>query len=119
MANYKIAQKLKEARIGAGLTQKHVYSQLGIPQSTFSSWEIGKSEPDADTLIKLCRIYGIKSFSYFRDDDPQQKNPPATQEDELLYPEQAMIHEIFMGLPPEARQDILEYGQYLLSKHKK
>ena len=67
MGNIEFSNKLRKARIHAGLTQKDVYTILGVAQSTFSSWEIGKSEPDANTLIRLCQIYGIDSLSYFMD----------------------------------------------------
>ena len=62
MANKQLAEKLKELRIKNKLTQKDVYEQLGISQSTFSSWEIGKSEPDAMTFLKLCKIYNVNDI---------------------------------------------------------
>ena len=64
MANKELGEKLKELRIREGLTQKDVYEQLGISQSTFSSWEIGKSEPDAITFLTLCRMYNIEDIIY-------------------------------------------------------
>ncbi len=45
-----------------------MYEQLGVVQSTFSSWEIGKAEPDAETLLKLCKIYEINSINYLLND---------------------------------------------------
>lgn len=51
--------RIKNARKKANLTQKDVYEKLNIAQSTYSSWEIGKAEPDADTITKLCYIFEI------------------------------------------------------------
>lgn len=62
MANKELACKLKALRMKNQLTQKDVYSQLNISQSTFSSWEVGKSEPDALTFLKLCKIYKVKDI---------------------------------------------------------
>lgn len=62
MANKQIGAKLQELRKKNGLTQKDVYEKLGISQSTFSSWEIGKSEPDAMTFLELCDIYNVKDI---------------------------------------------------------
>lgn len=62
MANKELACKLKALRKKNKLTQKDVYSQLNISQSTFSSWEVGKSEPDALTFLKLCKIYKVKDI---------------------------------------------------------
>ena len=54
MASKEFSNTLKNLRIKAGFTQKQVYEHFNIPQSTFSSWEVGKSEPSGDMLIKLC-----------------------------------------------------------------
>lgn len=66
MANKDFSNKLKNLRLKAGYTQKEVYEHFKIPQSTFSSWEVGKSEPSGEMLIKLCEFYKcdmVKEFS--------------------------------------------------------
>lgn len=66
MASKEFSNKLKDLRLKAGYSQKDVYEYFKIPQSTFSSWEIGKSEPSGEMLIKLCEFYKcdmIKEFS--------------------------------------------------------
>lgn len=64
----RFSETLKELRIKAGYSQKDVYEKLGIPQSTFSSWETGKAEPSASMTLKLCDIYQVddimKAFGY-------------------------------------------------------
>lgn len=57
MASKDFSRKLKDLRLKAGYSQREVYEHFGIPQSTFSSWEVGKSEPPGDMLIKLCEFY--------------------------------------------------------------
>lgn len=73
MANKNFAYKLQAARKQAGLTQKEAAEAMGIPPSTFGSWEIGKGSPDPEALIRLCVMYGIKEFTYFLDDDTEIK----------------------------------------------
>lgn len=66
MASKEFSKKLKELRLRAGFSQKQVYEHFNIPQSTFSSWEVGKSEPSGDMLLKLCEYYDcdmLKEFS--------------------------------------------------------
>lgn len=66
MASKEFSKKLKELRLRAGFSQKQVYEHFDIPQSTFSSWEVGKSEPSGDMLLKLCEYYEcdmLKEFS--------------------------------------------------------
>lgn len=72
MASKNFSQILKDLRIKAGYTQKQVYEHFKIPQSTFSSWEVGKSEPSGEMLIKLCEFYKcdmMKEFSSIIDKD--------------------------------------------------
>jgi phage repressor protein C with HTH and peptisase S24 domain/DNA-binding XRE family transcriptional regulator len=54
-----VGSRLKSARRLAGLTQKHVYEKLGVAQSTYSSWETGKAEPDLETTRVICEIINI------------------------------------------------------------
>lgn len=66
MASKDFSKKLKDLRLKAGYSQKDVYEHFKIPQSTFSSWEVGKSEPSGEMLIKLCDFYKcdmVKEFS--------------------------------------------------------
>ena len=66
MANRFICSKLQQARKDAGLSQKEVYEWLGVSQSTFSSWETGKSEPALPIFIRLCLKYEIDDIpEYF------------------------------------------------------
>lgn len=70
MASKDFSNRLKDLRLKAGYSQKDVYEHFKIPQSTFSSWEIGKSEPSGEMLIKLCEYYHcdmIKEFSSSED----------------------------------------------------
>ncbi len=66
MANIEFSRALKELRQKAGFTQKEVYEHFEIPQSTFSSWEVGKSEPSGEMLLRLCKFYNsdmLKDFN--------------------------------------------------------
>lgn len=66
MANEEISRKLRQARITSEMSQRQMYEKLGVKQSTLSSWETGKSEPDISTFLEMCRIYGIDDIqSYF------------------------------------------------------
>jgi transcriptional regulator with XRE-family HTH domain len=59
-----IANVLKRYRHKSGLSTKEVTDLLGqhnikISPKTLYGWEIGHSQPDANTLLLLCNIYGI------------------------------------------------------------
>ncbi len=66
-----MAAKLREARKNSGLTAEEVGSQVGKSKKTIYSWESGKGQPDADMLIKVCRIYGMDVKDFFTESDSQ------------------------------------------------
>ena len=53
------AAKLKQARKDAGYTQEQVAELTGIKRSTIASYEIGRTEPDLETLAKLADFYVV------------------------------------------------------------
>lgn len=50
---------LKSARVNAGLTQAAAGKALGVSGVTLSSWERGKTFPDAVQIKKIEKLYGV------------------------------------------------------------
>lgn len=72
---------LKAKRKERGLSVKDVLNQLheygiDISDKTLYGWENAHRQPDADTFVALCRIYGIDSLS------ETEKDPADTEVDE-------------------------------------
>lgn len=84
MANSIVSRVLREARIRAGFSQREVYERLNIRQSTFSSWETGKAEPDIATFLMLCDMYGVDNPSALFLGVPSEKLNFSARESELL-----------------------------------
>lgn len=57
----KIATSIRNARIAAGLTQKEVAEALKKGQTTVASWETGRSQPDATTIVVLSELFHVSS----------------------------------------------------------
>lgn len=74
MANKRFGDTLRELRNQKGYTQQQVAEMLELKnKSTLGSWEIGKSEPDGYTLLRLCKIYGVEDiYSAFGEVPPIQ-----------------------------------------------
>lgn len=54
-----ISERLKQARITCGMTQKQVTERVMVSRVTLSHWENGKTLPDIASLISLSDIYQI------------------------------------------------------------
>ena len=50
------AERLKEIRNGAGMTQVQLAEALGVSKGTVAMWEIGKREPNYETLNASARL---------------------------------------------------------------
>lgn len=57
-----VAKILKNRRQEAGYSVKDISEKFNKSIKTIYSWENGQGQPDADTLISLCYLYGIQSF---------------------------------------------------------
>lgn len=53
--------KLKKARIDTGFTQREVGKELKIPYSTLANYELGRTQPDIETLGILADFYGVSA----------------------------------------------------------
>ena len=54
-----VAQRIKDLRKKEKMTQAQLGSMLFKSESTVRMWELGKSEPDIETLNKLASIFGV------------------------------------------------------------
>ena len=64
-----LGQKLKEARLNAGLKQEELAKQLGVSRQTISSWENDRSYPDLGSAVQLSNLYGRSMDEMLKDDD--------------------------------------------------
>jgi transcriptional regulator with XRE-family HTH domain len=57
-----VAETLKRLRKASGLTIYQVGELVGKSGKTINGWENCRAQPDAEMLIKLCDIYGVKDI---------------------------------------------------------
>lgn len=53
------AERLKELRKEAHLTQVELAKRLGIGQSSYADWERGKKNPTKENLIKISQFFDV------------------------------------------------------------
>lgn len=54
-------ENLKEARLKSGLSQKDLSENIGVAKSTYSLYESGKREPNADTIKKIASALNVSA----------------------------------------------------------
>ena len=59
MVNLEIGNRLKDLRLKKEMTQKEVADELHVSFQSISKWELNKSYPDLDNLVKLCQLYDV------------------------------------------------------------
>lgn len=57
--NREFSEIIKELRELRGLKQEELANIFGLKRTTISSWEVGKSKPDVDTLIKVAEFFNV------------------------------------------------------------
>lgn len=76
MEKKEIGEILKKIRLESGKTQKEVAALIGRTQQIIGHWETGYSQPDANTLFDLCKIYGTtvdEAFGFSKNKSTQKK----------------------------------------------
>lgn len=99
-----LKERIKEARLRKGLSQKQVAEILGIAVSTYSGYETGKSEPDINKICIFMDALGVDANYLWQDYNQEEtKKSPAPEgtEDE----EQAIDE-----LEEELRSVLLKHG---------
>lgn len=109
-----LGDRIRELRKANNWTQQELADKLGLDRTTISKWERqGGSEPDNTTLAKVADIFNV-SVDYLlgRVDDPKKT---------IRLPDTVApyLPEGFDELTPEARQEILDFIDYIMHKHKK
>ena len=54
-----VGEKLRELRESYDLTQGQVAEALNINRSSYTSYEIGRSQPNLDAVVKLAHIFKV------------------------------------------------------------
>lgn len=52
-------ERLKQARMSVKMSQAELSKKIDRPQGRISSYETGKTTPDAETLAAICKVTGV------------------------------------------------------------
>jgi transcriptional regulator with XRE-family HTH domain len=68
MSERHFGNRLREARLGAGLSQSELEDLSGIPKARLSRYENGHVEPSIQTLNRLARALNVSEASLLGDE---------------------------------------------------
>lgn len=94
-----LGEKLRKLRESYNLSQNQVAEALNIDRSTYSYYELDKTRPNLETLVKLSHIFSV-SKSYLLPDDPGA---------DLNIKDMARSDSMLQGLSKEERGLIILY----------
>ena len=97
----KTAYKIRELRNRAGLTQKELAERLYKSESAIRMWELGKSEPDLQSINALAEIFNV-SVDYILG-TVSTSTPAAARI--------PVYGSVAAGIPLDAIQDIEDYEE--------
>lgn len=86
-----LSLRLRLLRIASGMKQEEVAEVLGIGRSAYTYYELARSRPDCDALIRLSKLYKVSidylvGISNFPNPSSRTQVTDAVEE-ELLIPE--------------------------------
>ena len=55
----KFAERLKDLRDEAGISQEKLADELGVSHGIISFWETGKREPKLSNLVLIAEYFGV------------------------------------------------------------
>ena len=64
-----IGERIREARLKAGFTQRMLADELGISFINVSQWENGARNPKIETLQKIAEVLGVQPWELMGYDD--------------------------------------------------
>lgn len=102
-----LGDNIRQLRREACLTQRELAEKLYRSESAVRMWELGKSEPDSDTLVNMAGIFGV-SVDYLLGTDSRLPAPTIR----LVEPRRIPVFgSVAAGIPLEAITDIEDYEE--------
>ncbi len=107
-----VGQRIKKLREDKDMSQVELGRLVNMGNTTISQWESDKRSPDIATVKRLSDIFGVSSdYLLGRTDDRNSRELPDT-----VAP---YLPEGFDELTPEAKEEILNFVEYIMVKYSK
>lgn len=104
MGEMSIARGIRRLRKRAGMNVDEVGAIVGKSGKAVSAWETGRNEPDAETLIAICRFFEV-DISYFYPTEVTAPTVLAVDERELV--------DLYRSFDEGTRFQLFDFARYL------
>ena len=101
--NMRLADKLKEARKNAGLTQGELAEKICVSRQAITKWETGKGIPDVDNLKVISKVLNV-SIDFLLDDEEEL--------DKTVIKEQINLEDYVKEGKLRSKKDAVVYSKY-------
>jgi len=99
-----IAQKIRELRVSANMSQTDLANKLGIAPNTVSRWESGTYKPSVEDLDRIARLFEKPIWALMPGDT------------ELVNQKQKLLLSKTGDLPPEDIEELARYADFVRAR---
>ena len=100
------AERLKAFRVQAGLTQKQLGEKIGITESNYRNYELGKRKPKIEVVQKLASALGASVSDLYGWDEG---SAALAQEVKAIEKQEKDLLQVFRGLNSEGQEKVIGY----------
>lgn len=119
-------EMLKYLRNRDNLSQSELANKLGVSKSTISMYEVGKRQPDFETLETIADLFNVDMNFLLGKDDSENKNyyylNDETREiaqEAFENPELRTLFKVARDIPPERLRAHIEFMKSLKEQERK
>lgn len=106
-----IAEKIKTLRTERKESQQVVADYLGITRQAYSLYELGKREPDYETLLKLAKYFDVSVALILG----EQRQKSEVADEDIRF---ALFHGED-GISDEAYEEVKAFARFVKEKYEK
>lgn len=96
-----MAETIKMYRSKAKMSQQELGKALGVTAQAVSKWECGTSEPNSETILRMCQMFGITPDEMLGYEVEKQQPSAATIDN--------AIADMMKGLSPAQIQRVRDF----------
>lgn len=109
-----LGTRLRQAREDADLRQTDVMQRTNISNKTLSNWENDRSQPDADQLVMLAKLYNVTTDELLGADRGYYTDAEAVRLAQQLkdFPYGRALLDATRGCSPESIKEIMNFIKF-------